>query len=152
MVACQICGVERHRLAPHLRHAHGLSSSEYLLEHPGAPLTSEHVRAIAADLFRDFHGPPYWTRDRIVAAIQRWARRTGKPPTRVAWEQPLRGLLSAEGPVEPKHRPSAATVVKVFGSWSAGIAAAGFEPRPPHGVKGMKWGTRSRTSRRRTAA
>jgi Homing endonuclease associated repeat len=62
-----------------------------------------------------------WTRERIIRALQADARRRGRPPTQVEWHQ---ATSSRHG------RPTAKTVAATFGSWSAGIAAAGLEPRP----------------------
>jgi hypothetical protein len=62
-----------------------------------------------------------WTRDRIVTAIVAWAEEHGRPPTYNQWR---RG--------DPKgQRPTAATVQAALGSWSAGLEAAGLEPRAP---------------------
>lgn len=63
-----------------------------------------------------------WSRGEIVAAIVRWNDEHGVPPTARQWT-----MESAS------WRPVTNTVVRVFGSWNAGIAAAGFEPlRPGH--------------------
>jgi Homing endonuclease associated repeat len=63
-------------------------------------------------------GPEAWTGDRIVAAIQAWAQRTGRPPGAEDWRE---ATASAH--------PSTMRVIRVFGSWSEAIAAAGFVPR-----------------------
>jgi hypothetical protein len=60
-------------------------------------------------------GSDAWTGDRIVAGIQAWAARTGEPPSASAW------LADAS----PATRPTAQRVIRVFGSWSEAIAAAG---------------------------
>lgn len=63
-------------------------------------------------------GPaPYWTRDRIVEAIQAWHRNTGTTPKVSDWRQAT--------PFAPAH----ATVTKRFGSWNQAIEAAGFVGR-----------------------
>jgi hypothetical protein len=62
-------------------------------------------------------GPEAWTGDRIVAAIQGWAERTGRPPGAEDWRQPS------------KDRPSTNRVIHIFGSWSEAVATAGFVPR-----------------------
>lgn len=55
-----------------------------------------------------------WTRETIIEAIQAFANEHGRPPT-VLESTRAHGL--------PRH----STVRKVFGSWAAGIEAAGFE-------------------------
>jgi hypothetical protein len=57
-------------------------------------------------------------RDRIVAAIQAWAERTGYAPSAEDWR---RARSSAH--------PTTKRVIRVFGSWPEAIAAAGFVPR-----------------------
>jgi hypothetical protein len=58
-----------------------------------------------------------WTRDNIVYAIELWHRRHLYAPTVVEWEQ------------AGEDHPCRQTVLRVFGSWSAAIAAAGLRPR-----------------------
>jgi Homing endonuclease associated repeat len=66
------------------------------------------------------HEHRYWTRERVVEAIQRWAAEHGQPPTASQWmhsgdDHPAAtGIYGASG---------------VFDSWNAAIAAAGFTPR-----------------------
>lgn len=55
-----------------------------------------------------------WTEESIVLAMRAWHRDTGKPPTSTAWSK------SAPG------RPTAQTVIRIFGSWTVGLEAAGF--------------------------
>jgi hypothetical protein len=66
---------------------------------------------------------PYWTPERIIVALRRHAKRWGSPPTMAQWqsapERDWRGY-------KRRRRPTAATVQAVFGSWSAGLAAAGL--------------------------
>jgi Homing endonuclease associated repeat len=97
--------------------------------------SSPEYAAIRRDILIDRFGEPYWTRERIIAAIQRWAKRTGKPPTCDQWARPLPGRTSSFGPAS-KSRPSAAMVKKVFGTWNEAMKAAGFPPRPAHAVVG----------------
>jgi hypothetical protein len=59
-----------------------------------------------------------WTPDTIVYAICLWHRKHQSPPVTSQWEH--------AGENHPSHQ----TVRRVFGSWNAGIAAAGFQPRP----------------------
>jgi Homing endonuclease associated repeat len=62
-----------------------------------------------------------WTPDRIIAALQRDARRRGRPPKFTEWERrDQRG-----------RRPTAATVQAALGSWNKALMAAGLECRGP---------------------
>lgn len=61
-------------------------------------------------------GRTYWTVDRIIAAMHAWHAEHGRPPVPTDW---LRA--------DPERRwPSFTTVVRAFGSWSAGRRAAGY--------------------------
>ena len=64
-----------------------------------------------------------WGRDEILAAIRRWDLETGKQPSYTDWD--------IEHPGYPTNKP----VVRVFGSWSAAIRAAGYRP-------GCRWSKR----------
>lgn len=70
-----------------------------------------------------------WTRDMVIAAIQRWAEEhDGKPPTQTDW-------LRRGG-----YHPAFSTAVNVCKtSWSEAIEAAGYKPHGP--------GPRRRTSK-----
>jgi Homing endonuclease associated repeat len=61
---------------------------------------------------------PYWTRERIIAAIQRWHREYGYPPKNTDWQ-----------PRSTSWHPTISMVRAVFGSWNAALVAAGFPPR-----------------------
>ncbi|MDQ3274644.1 MAG: hypothetical protein M3Q39_06325 [Actinomycetota bacterium] len=71
---------------------------------------------------------------RIVEAMRAWAERFGDPPTATDWnrgpsQRPLnRASAMRKDETEDEEWPSATSVVRVFGSWNAGISAAGFEP------------------------
>jgi hypothetical protein len=58
------------------------------------------------------------TPDELIAALSREADRLGRPPTQHEW---------ATG---SPHRPNATSVARAFGSWAAGLRAAGLEPPP----------------------
>jgi hypothetical protein len=130
-ITCEICGRRLHQLVAHLKSIHGVDGDEYRERYPGAPLTSPHRDAISADYWLDHYGKPYWTRARIVAAIRRWAKRTGHPPSASMWSQAAR---PSAGPGDfSRSRPTSMTVTTVFGTWSAAVRAAGYEPgRRPH--------------------
>lgn len=128
-VICAICSVGFRRLHNHVR-AHGLSWDEYLGRYGPTETVNDDVRVIMRDQWEDRHGRVHWTRERVIAALQREAARRGRPPTMKEWRRrngrPLRlGQTWTAG-----HRPTAQTVVRVFGSWMAGLEAAGLTPKP----------------------
>jgi hypothetical protein len=57
-----------------------------------------------------------WTRAAIIRALQAWAAEHGRAPHHRKWQ--TSGL----------EHPPTGTVTNVFGSWSAGLRAAGLEP------------------------
>jgi hypothetical protein len=60
-----------------------------------------------------------YTDEQITAAIQRHYAETGQLPTHNAWSKGDR----------PSYAPTSYTVARKFGSWPAGIEAAGLTPR-----------------------
>jgi len=62
----------------------------------------------------------YWTRERIIASMHEWEAEYGHQPSARNW------LIDNAG----TQYPSCTVVQKIFGSWSAGIKAAGFTPLP----------------------
>jgi hypothetical protein len=68
-----------------------------------------------------------WTDEAIFAAIRLWVERYGEVPYSEEWN-----WKTGKGK-DPRHAtgefPSGNVVRKWFGSWEAGIRAAGFEPR-----------------------
>lgn len=78
-----------------------------------------------------------WTPEIVIAAIQRWARENGRPPTQRDWLR--RG----------DYHPAFSSAAKTFGgSWGAALKAAGFEnPR-----KGSRRGTTGAPTVRATDA
>lgn len=67
------------------------------------------------------HQARKWTPEVIIAAIQRWTVLHGETPSAREW-------LTAEH-ASRREWPPCSVVQREFGSWSAGIAAAGFTPR-----------------------
>lgn len=66
----------------------------------------------------------YWTRERVIAAIQLWAAgHGGEPPRTKDWNHACPN----------RSHPQFKSVFNIFGSWSAGLVAAGFTPRTPGG-------------------
>lgn len=60
---------------------------------------------------------PSWTPEEILAALRAYAEEFGKPPAKQELEYP------------PSGYPSSRTVRRHFGSFTAGLRAAGLEPR-----------------------
>lgn len=84
----------------------------------------------------------YWTRDRIVEAIRWWVNEYGEPPAIPDWSPSRASALfdlartrRAERLIAEKRVPWSTTVICHFGSWNAGIVAAGFEPRANVGTR-----------------
>lgn len=67
-----------------------------------------------------------WGREEIIAAMRAWHARYGKQPRANDWIR-----------VSEEH-PTSQRVAVVFGSWNAGIAAAGFEPKRGRQAGGWK--------------
>jgi hypothetical protein len=125
-------GLTHRQIGAELSASHGTVS---LALRFGANVPHEHVSAVRRDiwrdrLFRDSDERELWNRQRIIAAIQAWERRTGKPPLQTEWARPNRG---GSGLLDSRRarRPGSRTVARYFGSWNAGIEAAGFVPRAP---------------------
>jgi hypothetical protein len=63
---------------------------------------------------------PLWAPEEILAALRAYAQEFGEPPARDDLEPP------------PIGYPAATTIVRHFGSFAAGLRAAGLEPRRKH--------------------
>lgn len=122
-VACRICGESFRNLGGHLP-IHGLDSKAYRERFPDAPVANEDVRAIAREQLVDRVGPAFWTRERIIRALQADAERRGRPPTAQEWDT-RKG--AANRPFGWRgDRPGASRAARVFGSWRAALEAAGL--------------------------
>ena len=101
-----------------------------------------HARDVMLDRFGHVE---WWTREKVIAAIQAWANRHGgRPPTSTKWRTTGAGAtFLIDGQVG--SYPCAVTVAGLFGSWNAAIKAAGFKPRT-RGLPGE-----SRTKKQRDA-
>lgn len=118
-VTCRECGLVRERLWSHLKQAHGMDVADYREAHPTAETSSEANRA---RMMANRHGRPAKT------VIPHW-----EP----AWSQRYaldrihefsrRGLPLNYGHLAKVEPGFAAYVRRVFGSWDAGLAAAGLE-------------------------
>lgn len=70
-----------------------------------------------------------WTRETVVAAIERWGALYGVSPSANEWNATL-AREAGDTRYESGDWPTIHTVQRVFGSWNAGIEAAGFVARP----------------------
>lgn len=76
-----------------------------------------------------------WDRDEIVAAIKRWHKRYGGPPSAWDWHpaaarrNDATDLDRIEMRWESGEWPTVTSVRHYFGRWNDAITAAGFEPR-----------------------
>jgi hypothetical protein len=72
--------------------------------------------------------PRSWTRERVIEAIRSHAAVHGQPPAPIQWRH------STGPPWKRGAHPKATTVIRLFGSFSDAVVAAGFEPW-------RRWGT-----------
>jgi hypothetical protein len=74
-----------------------------------------------------------WTPETVVAAIQRFAERYGRPPAAPDFDTSHARSLGHDWRAERFHAdgdyPVATSVTYVFGTWNAAIEAAGFATR-----------------------
>lgn len=73
-----------------------------------------------------------WTRENIVEALLLWAELYGRSPRSRDWI-----TTTMPEPARSQAWPNANDVVRLFGSWNAGLLAAGFKPQ-------TRWGWRPR--------
>lgn len=77
----------------------------------------------------------HWTRERVIEAIQDYAHQYGRTPGAQDWNVAMARANGRPDLVERFYDdacwPHTATLLYVFGSFNAAIAAAGFEPRKP---------------------
>src|SRR3984893_6986185 len=125
-IACGVCGRLYHNLGPHIR-THGVSAGDYRQQ--DGPLVSDANRDLHREMTRDLHDGIAWDEDAIVKTIRRWAHQHGgRPPTFRAWMR-SRTTRERQFSTVGVEYPTATRVQQVFGSWNAGITAAGLEPR-----------------------
>ncbi len=72
-----------------------------------------------------------WTREAIILAIQSWAALYGTPPTANAWLMSVKCSSRNRERFHAGSYPHTTEVGRMFGSFSAGLRAAGFESRCP---------------------
>lgn len=96
--------------------------------------------------------PRKWPAERIIAAIQQWARDHGEPPAMKDWDPWAASVTLGDEDRGRRARrlikagviPWMTTAVERFGSWNAAIMAAGFKGRAPHGGGGNQSHRRNR--------
>lgn len=96
-----------------------------------------------------------WASEALTAAIREWVSEYGEPPAISDWSPIAARSLNDEARARRFEDaggrwPWFTLVVRRFGSWNAGIRAAGFEPRVSGGGGGN--GARHRSVRERLAA
>lgn len=101
----------------------------------GNPTDGSNGRAKAPDLCAscaaaELHKARYWTAERIVDAIQRFAALHGRPPSAREW---IRVDRAGGYPNRGSIYMSSAKRGSPFPTWAAAIEAAGF-PRPQRGM------------------
>ena len=108
---------------------HPVNSNVYRsVSNPDAPFDTwgDAIEAAGFPRPRTFYhgewGKMFWTKERTIASMHAWAEKHGKPPTANGWNN------------GSQDHPSSTWVAQLFGSWNAGIEAAGWVPLPP-GVK-----------------
>jgi hypothetical protein len=93
------------------------------------PLGAGHARTVAVDYGRwrmtnaaagyPRHRGTHWTPQEIVCALHAWVAEHGEPPASPDWK------------CATQSHPMMHTVMRTFGSWRAGLEAAGYSaPRP----------------------
>lgn len=73
----------------------------------------------------------FWTRSRVLEAIQRWNDLYGKPPSASDWNPAVArrlGHMDRLARFDEGLWPHVNTVQTIFEKWNEGIRAAGFEP------------------------
>jgi hypothetical protein len=84
-----------------------------------------------------------WTKERVIAEMHRWVEIFGRPPGAMDWDTSLiqrSKTLTAEAKARKLQRyqggnwPSRNAVTARFGSWSAGLRAAGLASNPTGGT------------------
>src|SRR5215210_1036541 len=105
-----------------------------MTEHPGAEQFSV-ARRRTAGAPPATRGRSRYTRDELIAAIRAWSERHGGPPTLADWEPSRARRMGHQWRVERFRAgtwPTAGMVAREFGTFGAGVAAAGFaRPRAP---------------------
>lgn len=71
---CEICNVRRKNLVPHLRHKHGIETSDYKIDYPEAEVFSETIRArqLKTKNEKPPHWEPLWTSEYVLDRL--WDR------------------------------------------------------------------------------
>lgn len=88
--------------------------------------------------------------EEVLRAFQAWTARYGEPPTMADWD-PYRARRLGQGWRVERYRqgdwPSARTVCKHFGNFTAAAKAAGLSPRRQGGIP---WSVKAAQERNRT--
>lgn len=80
-----------------------------------------------------------WTRESLIEIILAFERDVGRPPAMTDFSPGIRptslGYFRRQRRKERLGLPAGSTVIRLYGSWNAAIAAAGFTPRARHGTR-----------------
>jgi hypothetical protein len=109
---CVWCGYGSPRAVPELAYGRNMEAAPALTLAPAAA----RVRAVPPRRGR----PVEWTEERCVEAARDWERMHGNLPRSVDWQE-------AREPGE--HRPTYATVKRIFGGWPGFMRAIADVPR-----------------------
>lgn len=97
-----------------------------------------------------------WTREAVIAAMRAWHAEFGEAPSVNCWGMAAYTVGDEERQAVYRERnaagliPHAQSVIRLFGTWNAGVVAAGLKPRVVGGGGGN--GARMRSVRRKAAA
>jgi hypothetical protein len=84
-----------------------------------------------------------WTRETLIDRIHEWAAKYGSPPAIPDWNPTQARLINDEWRANrfesDQHWPWSTSVVYRFGSWNAGLLAAGYKPRAANGGGGNQY-------------
>lgn len=93
--------------------------------------------------------PHLWPKERIIKAMQDWETIFGEPPSMVDWNSTQARKMGDFDRADYFDQnkdlwPWFSQVFRAFGSWNAGIEAAGFTPRPQYGTSETNSANRKR--------
>lgn len=99
------------------------SASELDAAHPTAATVSNLFNSFSNAVIAAGFEPrnTKWTKRQALAAIRDYGAEHGSVPSSEAWQN---------SSYEPDSRPSAATIIRLFGSWKEAVIAAGLVPAP----------------------
>ncbi len=114
-VVCRICGAEKASLTLHLFHRHNVTPSDYRIDYPDAPLTSETLRAAKTRMKSSVldHWESIWTPEYVLDRLDEF-RRHGFPIDEKWVKQEDKAFVSA---TRRRH-----------GGWRGALETIGADP------------------------